>query len=404
MTTDSGERQPDVTLLGLGVVGRAILDCHLHAGIGVGILDGDDSVFDLVGQQIQKRWPDWELIRHAGPEADLYAGRVDRRDAAVAQSNVPTMLIESVAERLDVKRALFVRAESWYPASTLFCTNTSTLPIHQIAAPLKAPERLIGMHFFMPVDQRDGVEVIASAQTAGSASQRCLDHAKRLGKSPFLVGDGPGFVVNRMLAPYINIAIQLLCQGATAQQIEDAAKSFGMPLSPLELVDLIGTRTAYDGGGTYWQAFPKRMKPSPLLPALVKKKLHGQHGGVGFYRYHEGHRSSDLSIESKQLVDRYRRDVVGRSTAEIESCLAVSMWIEAACLLRDGIVDDTQTIDVAMAGGLGYGTQEVAAGRSQIRFSDYFERLGGDRIQEICRQSSALLRPPEWLMLREESG
>ena len=192
------------------------------------------------------------------------------------------------------------------------------------------------------------------------------------------MGDGPGFVVNRLLSPYLNEAMLMLGRGISAEQIERAALAYGMPMSPLELIDLIGTRTMFDAGRVYWQAFPSRIAPSPMLSALVKNKRFGHACGHGFYDYEDGVRSEQLSPITAEFCQRYRRDEVSLRDDEVMHVLAIPMWIEAAIAFRDGVATSHQQFDLAMRGGLGY--------QSNGTWLEYFESIGSPRIDEIIER------------------
>ncbi|MEM9644826.1 MAG: 3-hydroxyacyl-CoA dehydrogenase family protein [Planctomycetota bacterium] len=391
----------NVTLVGLGVVGRAVLKSHLDAGIPVRIVDRDPNAvgnaIDFVAQDVRSVWNHTVL---PSPCEGLHAAGFEKTDSfspadgAWGESGAKTpLLIESIAEKLDLKRTFFETAEKWCSPDTVFCTNTSTLPIGLIGQNLTRPERLVGMHFFMPVDLRDGVEIIASDATQLDAVVSASDHVRALGKRPFRVGDSVGFVVNRLLAPYINQALELLCRGASVAQIEQAALRFGMPLSPLELIDTIGTRTAFDGGRTYWQAFPDRMVTSPLLPALIKKKCLGRHSGGGFYEYTDGRRSKSASPVALQASEVYRRDAREWSVEDLAERFAAVVWVESACIMKDRVVPQSSTIDTAMRDGLGFGT---AMAEHSLSLSEHIDRLGWMRLRNRVFSDDAV-HCPEWL-------
>lgn len=354
----ASDKTTNVYLVGAGVVGTAILQAHLDAGVPVLFSDVSVNAISAVTDQLRECSfaaapplggtlptvhiaPPVSAIRKSSP-------------AVPALSHRPRILIESIAERLDVKQQFFAAATEWFPDNTILCSNTSTLRIGDIARPQSAAERVIGMHFFMPVEHRPAVEIIRGPQTSSTVVRSATEHADRIAKSPIVVGDGPGFVVNRMLAPYLNQAMELATSGASAAQIEAAAIAYGMPMSPLELIDWIGTKTTIDAGRGYWSAFPSRMNPSPLVAGMFKKGRLGRNVGGGFYDYTDGDRSAELSPIAVQQCETYTRTTVDHTTEVISQRLALSMWTEAACLLRDGITDSLATIETAMAGGLGY--------------------------------------------------
>jgi 3-hydroxyacyl-CoA dehydrogenase len=224
------------------------------------------------------------------------------------------------------------------------------------------------------VHLRPAVEVVSGPRSEGGAVAAASEHAARIGKQTIPCRDGPGFIVNRMLSPYLNQALWLLCRGASEWQIEHAARAYGMPLSPLELIDWIGTATMYHAGKAFWSAFPKRLEPSPVIPALLKRRRFGRAFGAGLYDYDRGVRSSELAVETCEILHRYRRDPRTFSDGDVLELLTIPMWIEATKLLDEGVADSIATVDLAMAGGLGY--------NSDVTWSGFFAQLGRSRIAD----------------------
>jgi 3-hydroxyacyl-CoA dehydrogenase len=175
-----------------------------------------------------------------------------------------------------------------------------------------------------------------------------------------------------MLSPYLNQALLLLCRGATENQIERAALAYGMPLSPLELIDWIGAMTMFHAGRAFANAFPHRIDASPMVPALVKRKRFGRAAGAGLFDYEGGVRSRELSEQASELLEIYRIDDREFTDGEVLRLLSIPMWIEANCLLREGIADSMNTVDLAMAGGLGF--------TGHTNWSGFFDELGADQI------------------------
>jgi len=387
-----------VYLIGTGVVGSAILRSHVDAGISVTVMDQDvDSLQDAIArlQLDRARWtqstlqtprddlPSIELRCLAPATASLAPSPSPNTEDSDAASKA-TVIIESVSERLQVKQQLFAQAEKRWGKDAILCSNTSTLRIGAIADKLDHPQRCCGMHFFMPVDQRRGVEVVWGPQTSAATIETAIAHTRRLGKNPLEVRDGPGFIVNRLLSPYLNEAMLLLGRGISGTQIETAALAYGMPMSPLELSDWIGTRTMFDAGRVYWQAYPHRIDPSPILPALIKAKRFGRSTGAGFYDYGAPSRAASLAPETEQLSQRYQRDRLRLTDQEVMQLLAIPMWIEAALALREGITSRAGDFDVAMHGGLGFDPN--------TSWLNFFESLGSASIRDAMARWSPLTK------------
>lgn len=367
----------------------------MDAEVSVWIIDQDPACLETAISQLSLDHDLWQASEVTPVGMRLYGIELICRADHVS-SDAPTIVIESIAERLDVKRSFFSEAEVLFGKDAILCSNTSTLRISTIAETLARQAQFCGMHFFMPVDQRPAVEVIAGEQTSEATLQLCARHARRIGREPLVVGDGPGFVVNRLLSPYLNEAMLLLGRGVSAEQIERAALSYGMPMSPLELIDWIGTRTMFDAGRVFWQSFPGRMDTSPILPALIKRKRPGRAGNRGLFDYCDGVRSKDLANETKELCEKYQRDVASLSDHQVILLLAVPMWIEAALAFRDGIARSTDQLDLAMRGGLGFRRES---------WLGFFDDTGSETMLsaiEAWSSRSASMRAP--VALREALG
>ncbi len=393
-----------VLLVGAGVVGRAIAVDHIRAGLPVWLADRDEEILrsscDLVLQacdSIADSASPWgskiplPIVRLRPRHLHDY-----RDDLLIARAAAPRwLLIESIAERLEIKQAFFAEAEKWFDHPAALTTNTSTLSIASIAASMQSPQRLCGLHFFMPVVDRNVAEVIPHSGTVPSVIEAVSSHANLLGKTPLTVRDSPGFVVNRLLAPYLNLAMDLLCGGVSAETIHRAALRMGMPMSPLELVDLIGARTAFDGGRIVWAAFPSRMDPSPLLPAMIKAKRPGVAVGEGFYHYdHAGKRISDsLAPNSERLLQKYQHDDFSalptrdpQRTNLVAELFAGTVRLEAIAIERDGVADRS-AITTAMRGGLGWRGATTNAGPHDLVSEERAHQLAALFPKLKCIQS-----------------
>ena len=375
-------------LIGAGVVGRAILQSHIDSGISVWLADQNEQALRNAVQEINWSCDAWNVSEVQKLGDSLLA--IELRCLEGEGLCRHTMVIESIPEKLSVKQAFFAEAEQIFGADAVLCSNTSTLSISRIAESLKRPERFVGMHFFMPVYNRHAVELIAGHETSAGTTQVCMDHVCHLGKKPLIVGDGPGFVVNRLLSPYLNEAMLMLCRGISAERIENAALRYGMPMSPLELIDWIGAPTMFDAGRVFWQAFPKRLDPAPLLVAMIKSNRLGRAVDAGFYDYVGGHRSAGLATCPSDLCKEYCRAEWKLDEEQILDLLSIPMWIEAACAYRDGIVGSHDSFHLAMSGGLGYDNQRS--------WFDHFESLGSRRILqaiELWSEQTRSMRAPE---------
>jgi 3-hydroxyacyl-CoA dehydrogenase len=253
-------------IVGAGMMGTAIAGVGLRRGLSVSLWDADAGAMRAARGRI--------LEQMQGDLTDADAQRILDRQVALAERPVFPgcgLVIESVVEALAAKRELYRQLEPELEPGTLLASNTSTIPIGQLAAGLADPSRFCGVHFFHPVRRRPLVEIIRGPATSQATVSKATALAKRIGKLPIVVDDGPGFLVNRLLLPYLNEALDLLLEGAEIETVENAATRFGMALGPLHLLDEIGLDTAFRAGMVLYQAFGERIAASPLLVSMVKK-------------------------------------------------------------------------------------------------------------------------------------
>jgi 3-hydroxyacyl-CoA dehydrogenase/enoyl-CoA hydratase/3-hydroxybutyryl-CoA epimerase len=223
-----------------------------------------------------------------------------------------------------------------------------------MAEALARPQNLLGMHFFNPVHKMPLVEVVRGRSTSDDAVATVHALAVALGKVPVVCRDGPGFLVNRILGPYLNEAGWLLGEGASIEAVDRAARGFGLPMGPLRLIDEVGIDIARHAGATLHEAFGERMAPAPALTALDDTERLGRKSGRGFYRYEHGkERGHDEAVyaELGKAVPPERRKI---AEDEIRRRLVLAMINEAARVLDDGIVRTAGDVDLGMIMGAGF--------------------------------------------------
>ncbi len=269
------------------------------------------------------------------------------------------IVVEAIIEQPEPKQHLFGRIEPLMRDDAILCSNTSTIPISLLAAGLEHPERFCGLHFFNPVRQMPLVEVIRGKKTSDSTIATAVAYAKSLGKSPIVMNDGPGFLVNRLLLPYMNEAALLWCEGAEIHEIDRAAKSFGMPMGPITLYDVVGIDVAVHAGRTMVKAFPDRVVPAVVLQKLVERGRIGQKVGKGFFDYAPAKggkppRGTD-STEVAALIAACRTGPQRKfKTEELTDRLFLPMLLEATRALEDQLVRDVRDVDLALIYGIGF--------------------------------------------------
>jgi len=390
-----------VAVLGAGVMGGGIAQLLAQNGLGVRLKDIRAEALTLG-------------LRHAAElfERQVERRRMERREAEQAMSRIaPTLeytgfgsvevVVEAVVERLDVKRTVLAEVEAKVRPGTVLATNTSALPITAIAEALSRPEDFCGLHFFNPVHRMPLVELIRGERTSDEAIATVHALARRLDKTPVVVKDGPGFLVNRLLAPYLNEAGWLLAEGAPFDAVDRAMLDFGMPMGPFRLLDEVGLDVAAHVADTLYAAFGERMAPAPPLLALRETGRLGRKGGLGFYRYERGReKAPDTEIYAAlgAAVPAARREV---PAAMIQERAVLAMINEGARVLEEGIVKRPGDVDLGMIAGTGYPPFRGGL----LRYADALG-LGTvlDRLEHYARQLGERFDPAPLLRERAEAG
>jgi len=352
---EGAEPQPvkRLAVVGAGVMGGGIAQLAAARGMDVRMKDIRQEALT-------------QGLQHAGTIFDkaVRRRRMKRREADAAMGRIaPTLdyagfgtvelVVEAVVERMEVKRAVLREVEARVRPGTVLATNTSALSLAQMATALERPGDFCGMHFFNPVHRMPLVEVVRAEGSSSAAVATVFAAARQLDKTPVVVRDAPGFLVNRVLAPYMNEAGWLLADGAGIQEIDRALLDFGMPMGPLRLLDEVGLDVARHAADTLHAAFGERMAPAPPLVALRDTDLLGRKGGRGFYVYEApGGKEEGANGE---VLDRIAPDTADGPDAEAirERCLLV-MVNEAARALEEEVVAGPGDVDLAMIMGTGF--------------------------------------------------
>jgi 3-hydroxyacyl-CoA dehydrogenase/enoyl-CoA hydratase/3-hydroxybutyryl-CoA epimerase len=325
---------------------------HVHV-IGAGAMGGDIAAWcamrglsvtlqDLAPDRISpaiKRAAD--LYRKRLREPHLVQAALDRLVPDVKGDGVARadLVIEAIVENAEVKRKVFAGIEPRMKEGAILASNTSSIPLQDLASILARPERLVGIHFFNPVAQMMLVEIVQGPQTAPDVMQAAQGFTRQIDKLPLPCKSAPGFLVNRVLSPYLAEAMYLVDEGVPPETLDAAMKEFGMPMGPIELSDMVGL----DIGWAVGQELAKPGSPVPKkMQALVEAKKFGMKTGEGFYKWVKGKPQKTTtgtgSLDLKSLADR----------------MVAPALNEAVACLREGIVADADLVDVGMIFGTGF--------------------------------------------------
>jgi 3-hydroxyacyl-CoA dehydrogenase/enoyl-CoA hydratase/3-hydroxybutyryl-CoA epimerase len=262
------------------------------------------------------------------------------------------LVIEAIVEKLDIKQRVFADVASQVPEEAILASNTSSLSIDLIAADTPSPERVVGMHFFNPVDRMPLVEVIRGQATSDEAVSTIVDFSRRLGKTPVIVGNGPGFLVNRLLGFYMVESLWLLDEGHGIEEIDRAMTDWGMPLGPLALIDEVGTDVAVKVAHILAAAFGDRLPLPEWADRITGSGRLGAKSGRGIYRYADSVRRDP----DPEIYDLLGLESPGAAVAatNLVDRLVLPMVNEAARCLAERIASTAGDVDLAMIMGTGF--------------------------------------------------
>ena len=258
------------------------------------------------------------------------------------------ILIEAVNEDIDIKKSVYQEFEALLREDAIIATNTSALSISELAKGLTHPERFIGMHFFNPVERMPLVEVIPGEMSDDVTVATVVNLAKKMGKTPVKVKDSPGFLVNRVLMPYLKEAVLMFREGENIEKIDRVLKNFGMPMGAFWLIDEVGADIGMEVGKVLHDAYGERMAMSSVLEGMVKNGWLGKKSGRGFYLHEQKDPLPNPDINTLQEgEERFDEQTV------IERTLYI-MINEASRCLEEGVIEDAAYLDMAMVMGIGF--------------------------------------------------
>ncbi len=380
--------------MGAGIAGTAVstagVDVRVKdtelARVGKGLKAATDI---LSGRLKRRRITKFEFERQAA----LLSGGTDF-------SGFPRtdLVIEAVFEDLEVKQKVLADTEAHTGPTAIFATNTSTIPIADIAANAARPGQVLGMHFFSPVDRMPLLEIIPTASTSPETIATAVNFGRKIGKTVIVVRDHPGFWVNRILTPYLNEAGYLFAEGVPMEVLDRVMTRFGFPVGPITLLDEVGLDVAAKAGKVMHAAFGDRLTPSELVGKMLADQRLGRKNGMGFYHYHKGHKTGPDETVYDLLGIRPKPTA---ATELIEQRLVYAMLNEAAMAMGEGVVRSARDGDIGAIFGIGYPPFRGGPLR-------YLDDIGAAKAVQVLRtletKFGARFTPAEALVRMAERG
>jgi 3-hydroxyacyl-CoA dehydrogenase/enoyl-CoA hydratase/3-hydroxybutyryl-CoA epimerase/3-hydroxyacyl-CoA dehydrogenase/enoyl-CoA hydratase/3-hydroxybutyryl-CoA epimerase/enoyl-CoA isomerase len=362
LTRDTGIDDPTVQprpvkhvgVVGAGLMGAGIVAAHARSGIPTVLVDVDDARINDGMARAQ------EVVL-----SRIKIGRAQPMDLASMLSLINTstnpsalgdcdVVIEAVTENPAVKKEVYGQLARVLKEGAILASNTSTISITRMAASAPDPSRFIGMHFFNPVDRMELVEVIRGEQTSDDTVATIVALAKQVRKTPIVVRDCAGFLVNRVLFPYMNESLMLLEEGVPAQTIDRVATRFGMPMGPLTLTDLVGLETSVYAGKLLARAYPDRTVSSTILEEM----LQAGGGGKSALKFYLTKGKSSKPEPSPAVAEIIAKHHAGEPStmddSQIADRLFLPMLLEATRVLEEGIVREPGDVDMGLILGIGF--------------------------------------------------
>lgn len=306
------------------------------------------------------------------------------------------LVVEAVVENANVKKSVLAELEEKVKPGTILTSNTSTISITELAKDLKNPENFCGMHFFNPVHRMPLVEVIRGEKTSDAAIARTVQYALQMGKTPIVVNDCAGFLVNRVLFPYFNGFAKLIEDGVDYQRIDKVMEKFGWPMGPAYLLDVVGIDTGSHAAKIMADAFPDRMNMdgNTIIDIMYKKDRFGQKNGKGFYKYELDRRGRPKKLvdgEANAIIKSVVKNEVQITDEEIVERMMLPMIFECARCLEEKIVATPQEVDMGLLLGLGFPPFRTGA----LRYADTIGAAHLVKLSEKYSSVGAMYAPTE---------
>lgn len=347
-------------VLGAGIMGGGIAFASALKGIPVCMTDIRQDALDQGLDEADKQ------VRRMVKSGRLGESRAEAVRAAITPQlgsqglQQVDLIVEAIVENLGLKQQVLAQLESTLGAEVVLASNTSSLRIDDIGAQLARPQNLVGMHFFNPVPMMPLVEVVKGSKTSEPAVASAVAYALAMGKTPVVVRDCPGFLVNRVFTAYMRAFLQLLAEGADFVQVDQAMEAFGWPMGPAYLEDVIGLDTGSHVNDVISAGYPDRMPAlqDDALRLMVREGRLGQKNGLGFYRYEASPQGKPIRVPASDthalLATLQPQGPRTFSAEEMVDRLMLPMVLESARALEEGVVETAAEVDMALLLGLGF--------------------------------------------------
>ena len=364
------EKIAHAAVIGAGVMGSGIAQWLSSRGVSVILRDVGTEELKRGLANIEKTYAD-AVKRGIMTEEQAKEGRARIVASSVAiEMRDVQVVVEAASEKLEIKKQIFRDLSAKTPETAALATNTSALSISDLAAEVKNPERVIGLHFFNPVSRMKLVEVVVGTETSDDTIARALAFVRQIAKLPVIVRDSPGFLVNRVLFPYLLEAAELFANGTSAEEIDGSLLQWGMPMGPLRLIDEIGVDITVDIANTLEKAYGKRDRAGKILREMQSAKMLGRKSGSGIYKYEGKTQTPNPEVEKWRTKasshpersegshepgpSRVPRSARNDRVADIANRLMFLMVNESARCLEEKVVASPEDADYGMILGTGF--------------------------------------------------
>jgi 3-hydroxyacyl-CoA dehydrogenase/enoyl-CoA hydratase/3-hydroxybutyryl-CoA epimerase/enoyl-CoA isomerase len=375
-------------VLGAGIMGGGI--AYQSASKGTPIIMKDITTKALELGQTEATNILGKLVKRKRIDANKMAKTLNMISPTLSYGDFEhvDMVVEAVVENINIKKSVLKELETKVSEDTIIASNTSTINISDLAKDLSRPENFCGMHFFNPVHRMPLVEVIRGEKTSEAAIAKTVQYALQMGKTPIVVNDCPGFLVNRVLFPYFNALNLLIEDGVDYKRIDKVMEKFGWPMGPAYLLDVVGIDTGVHASAIMADAFPDRMKfeNESIISKLHKENRLGQKNNIGFYSYaldRRGRIKKSIDNSVDQIINKVVKRNIDITDEEIVERMMLPMIIECARCLEEKIVQTPQEVDMGLLLGLGFPPFRTGA----LKYAD---SLGLNKLVESAKKHEAL--------------